>query len=142
MHGGQNQMTGLGGAECESHGLGFPHFTHHQHIWIFPQGIQQRLFKAWCVPPNLALTDIGVPGPECVLDRILNRDDVPRSARFISWIKAANVDDLPEPVGPLTNIRPCGCDTNFLRSGWRFSFSIVAWNADKSLMASPTPRAV
>ena len=48
------------------------------------------------------------------------------SVRLISWINAASVEDLPQPVGPLTRINPCVFLTSFLRSGCKLSFSTVA----------------
>ena len=39
------------------------------------------------------------------------------SVRLISWINAASVEDLPEPVGPLTRIRPCEIFDEFLEVG-------------------------
>jgi len=64
------------------------------------------------------------------------------SVRLISWINAASVVDLPQPVGPLTRIKPCVCLINFFRSGCRFNFSTVAWKEVSSRIAMPVPRDV
>ena len=69
-------MAGFGGAERQAHGFGLAHFTDHQHIRIFPQGIQQGLFKARGIPPDFALADIRAARAERIFNGIFHGDDV------------------------------------------------------------------
>src|ERR1035437_9463611 len=62
------------------------------------------------------------------------------SVSLISWINAARVEDLPEPVAPLTRIKPLWPAISFLKSGCKLSLSTVATKEESSRMAKPMPR--
>src|SRR5437899_2758576 len=77
MDGGQDQMSRLGGIERQSHGFGVAHFSDHEHIRVFAQGIEKCLLKTWGVPADFPLANVSAPWPKGVLNRAFNRDDVP-----------------------------------------------------------------
>src|SRR5438445_9998892 len=78
MDGSQDQVPRLGGIERKSHGFGVAHFSDHEHIRVFAQRVEQRLFKTWGVPANFALANVSAPWPKSVFNRAFNRDDMSR----------------------------------------------------------------
>ena len=60
-----------------------------------------------------------------IFDRVFNRDDVMRLVLVDVVIIAASDVDLPEPVGPVTRIRPRGRSESCSRIGGRFNSRAV-----------------
>ena len=73
------------------------------------------------------LFNVGLPRWRQVTKR-LDRPGVVRIDCDVlhTWMSAAIVEDLPQPVGPLRRISPLWCDTRRFRSGSRLSLSMLA----------------
>ena len=90
----------------DAHGLEVAQLAHQDDVRILAQGRVQRAERSWRVHADLALADEAVLALVHELDRILDGEDVALLARLMSSIMAASVVDLPEPVLPVTRIRP------------------------------------
>ena len=78
MDGGENEVTGFRGAECEAHGLGIAHFADHEDIRIFAKGVEQGLLETGGVAADFALADVALLRAERVFDGAFDGEDVAR----------------------------------------------------------------
>ena len=108
------------------HRLLVAHLADQDHVGVLAQDAAHRLGEALGVRADLALVDDRVLVAVQVLDRVLDRDDVPRPGCELMWsIIAASVVDLPEPVVPVSRMIPRGSSASRRTTSGRPSSSIV-----------------
>ena len=112
-------MAGLGGHERGLDGLEVAHLADQDHVRVLAERALERAGEARGVEADLALVDDGLLVAVQELDRVLDGDDVAAFGVALMWsIIAASVVDLPEPVVPVTRIRP-RCSTAIFSSDLR-----------------------
>jgi hypothetical protein len=57
VHGGEDEVPGLGGIQGEAHDLGLAHLADHQDIRVLAHGVEQALREGGRVAPDLTLAD-------------------------------------------------------------------------------------
>jgi hypothetical protein len=102
---GQHQVAGERGLDGDLRGLEVADLADHDHVRVLPQDGAQGLGEVELdLRVDLRLADAG----QLVLDRVFHRHDV-AAARVQPASAAYSVVVLPEPVGPVTRMMPCGC---------------------------------
>ncbi len=80
MEGREHEVARLGGRDGERDRLEVPHLADEDHVRVLAQGLAQRLGERLRVRRHLALVDERELAAVDVLDRVLDGQDVRRSA--------------------------------------------------------------
>lgn len=135
VHGREDQVSRFRGIQREANDFRRAHLAHDEYVGIFPQRIHERLLEACAVCWNLPLTDERLVIGEDVLERGLEREDVPCARQ----IDPASVVDLPLPVGPEITASPLVASMSLRRSGCRLQDrrSLTAGASSRTAIATP-----
>jgi hypothetical protein len=79
VHGGKHEVAGLGGRQRRADRLLVAHLPDQDHVGVLAQDASQRALERVRVHADLALVDHRTLVRVNELDRVLDRDDVPRS---------------------------------------------------------------
>jgi hypothetical protein len=102
---GQHQVAGQRGLDGDLRGFEIADLADHDHVRVLAQDGAQRLGKTEVdLGIDLRLADAG----QLVLDRVFHRHDVAAVLASSRLSAAYSVVVLPEPVGPVTRMMPCG----------------------------------
>ncbi len=108
MHGAQGQATRLGQTQRGGDGLQIAHLSDENDVGVLAKHGPQGILEGMRVRGDLSLLDQAALVGMDELDRILESDDVSVSLAIDVVDMAANVVDLPDPVGPVTRTSPFG----------------------------------
>ncbi len=101
---GENEVAGERGADCDLRGLEVADFADHDDVGILAEHMAQRAGERQA---DLGVRLHLVRAGHLVFDRVLDRDDT-EVGELILRRNALSEVDLPEPVGPVTRMMPCG----------------------------------
>ena len=123
MQRGEDKMAGFCRFQSNFNGFPVAHFSHQDYLGRLPKGRPQSQAEGRCVAVQFTLVDRALLMAMHKFNRVFNRHNMV-GVSFINEINdGGQVEDLPDPVGPVTRTMPFFNCTMSLSWAGRPSFS-------------------